>query len=306
MSLAILLAAMACGREERTSAPDAGLWDAHTHLSLYGLDGIDSLLAHGVTGVRDLGSDLEASLAWRGEIAAGRRRGPRFYTAGVILDGPKESATPRWTLATVDEAERAVDSLSRRGVDFIKTHNGLSRPVYFAVLRRARERGLRVASHLPRGVAAWEAADSGAGSIEHAAESILASPIYAGYAATVDEAIAWWRSPAGDAALQRLAATSVAVTPTLALYAANVDRPDAPAEREGRRRVLAFLSELTRRMYDAGIILLAGSDAGPRDGPVPGASLHQEMARLREAGIPDSAVRAAASTNIVDWLGARP
>lgn len=308
--VALLSAALLNGcRSANVGVPslEEGYWDAHTHLSLYGPSALDSLLAYGIVAVRDLGTDLEETLRWRDEIAAGRRRGPRIYTAGMILDGPKENATPRWMLRTPEEAEHAVDSLARRGVDFIKTHNSLTRPVYFAILRRARSHGLRVASHLPRGVPAWEAADSGAGSIEHAAESILASPLYAEYATTVDEAMDWWRSAAGDSALQRLARSGVSVTPTLALYAANVDRPASERDRQGRRRVLDFLVELTGRMYRAGIPLLAGSDLGPPEGPVrAGASLHAEMEWLRRAGLPEEAVRKAASHNVEQWLRRSP
>ena len=287
----------------------AGLWDAHVHLSLYGSSALDSLVTHGVVAVRDLGGNLDTSLTWRSEVAAGQRRGPRIYTAGAILDGPKADATtPRWTVRTADDAERAVDSLANRHVDFIKTHNGLSRPAYFAVLRRARSRGLRVASHLPRGVPAWEAADSGVGSIEHAAESMLASPIYAGYATSVDEAMAWWRSPAGAMAISRLAAhRTLAITPTLALYAANVDRPQREDERAGRRRVLTFLVELTGRLHRAGIPLLAGSDVSvPESGMVPGPSLLEELAWLERCGLTPSEARTAASENIARWLSTEP
>ena len=291
----------------QVQAPAAGLWDAHAHLSLYGAAALDSLVAHGVVAVRDLGGDLETTLRWRAEIAEGRRRGPTIYTAGVILDGPKEGATPRWTLRTPAEAEAAVDSLAGRQVDFIKTHNALAPAVYFAVLRRARLRGLRVATHLPRGVPAWVAADSGVGSIEHAAESLLASPIYAGYAGSAEEAMDWWRSAAGDSALRRLARTGVSVTPTLAAYAANVDRPAEAEARLARRGVLTFLVELTRRMYLAGITLMAGSDLALPGGPIrPGASLLEELAWLRRAGLPEAAVRDAASRNLARWLGRTP
>ena len=297
----------ACRAPAATPAPVRGYWDAHTHLSLYGADALDSLTAYGVVAVRDLGTDLDSTLQWKQDVALGKRRGPRIFTAGVILDGPKQDATPRWMLRTIRDAELAVDSLARRGVDFIKTHNGLERQVYFAVLRQARLRGLSVASHLPRGVPAWEAADSGVGSIEHVAESMLASPMYAGFAATPAEAMAWWRSPAGDSALARLAATGVSVTPTLALYAANVDRPSDPAVRQARREALDFLVELTRRMYLAGVPLMAGSDVAHRNGSVkPGASLHEEIKWLRRAGIPDSSVAHAASRNVERWLQGAP
>ena len=289
------------------ATPDGGLWDAHTHLSLYGDAALDSLVAHGVVAVRDLGGDLETSLQWRAAIAARERAGPRFYTAGVILDGPKPAGeVPRWTLRTPEDAERAVDSLAARQVDFIKTHNALAPATYFAVLRRARAHGLRVASHLPRGVPAWVAADSGVGSVEHAAESMLASPLYAGYANTVEEAMAWWRGPAGDSMLVRLATAypGLAVTPTLALYAANVERPETEAGRSGRRRALAFLVELTGRMHRAGIPLLAGSDVstpGPR-AVIPGPSLAAELEWLERAGLSRAAARAAAGQNVERWL----
>ena len=80
---------------------------------------------------------------------------------------------------------RAVDSLAGR-VDFLKTHNAIPPEAFFALVRRARERGLKVAAHLPVGVPAWTAAEAGVGSIEHrTAESLASSPIYAGVAKDV-------------------------------------------------------------------------------------------------------------------------
>ena len=285
--------------------PRTGLWDAHTHLSIYGPAALDSLQAYNVVAVRDLGANrLDEILRWRSEIAAGARKGPRIFTAGVILDGPKEDSTNRWTLRTEADAARAVDSLAKRGVDFIKTHNGLSRPVYFAVLRAAKAHNLKVASHIPRGIPAWEAADSGASSIEHAAESMMASPIYAGYATTLAEAAAWWKSPAGFSAIGRLKRSGVYFTPTLALYAANVDMPTDSAARAGRREALQSLVELTRLMHTAGIPIMAGSDiAVQRQDYRPGQSLKEEMSWLRRAGLSESEVKRAAGEHVARWLG---
>src|SRR5688572_6324962 len=86
-----------------------GLWDAHTHLSIYGADALDSLHGAGVVGVRDLGANnLDEILQWRSEIVTGKRKGPRIHTAGVILDGPKDDSANRWTIRNGREAERAV------------------------------------------------------------------------------------------------------------------------------------------------------------------------------------------------------
>lgn len=284
-----------------------GLWDAHTHLSFYGPNALDSLKAHNVVAIRDLGANkLDEILRWRSEIAAGIRQGPRIFTAGVILDGPKEDSANRWTLRTEADAAHAVDSLAKRRVDFIKTHNGLSRPVYFAVLRTAKAHKLKVASHLPRGVPAWEAADSGASSIEHAAESMMASSIYAGYAKDFAEAAAWWKSPAGHSAIGRIKRSGVYFTPTLALYAANVNLPTDSAARAGRGEALKALVELTRLMHKAGIPIMAGSDiAVPRQDYRPGQALKEEMTWLRRAGLSESEVKRAAGKNIARWLERR-
>ncbi|HZJ01969.1 MAG TPA: hypothetical protein VFD22_15010 [Gemmatimonadaceae bacterium] len=294
--LVVALTTMAC-------APGA-LWDAHTHLSMYGPSALDSLHAYNIVGVRDLGANkLDEILQWRDEINSGKRRGPKICTAGVILDGPKEDSSTRWIIRTEAEAARAVDSLAKRKVDFIKTHNGLSPAVYFAILRAAKEHHLKVVSHLPRGIPAWIAADSGAGSIEHAAESMMASPIYAGYAKTFSEAVAWWNSPAGDSAVVRLKKSRIYFTPTLALYAANVGLPTDSVVRAQRRSALPSLVELTRKMYRAGIPIMAGSDiATIRADYRPGQSLIEELSWLRRAGLTTRDVKRAASDNVEAWL----
>src|SRR5678815_3169112 len=135
-----------------------GLWDAHTHLTYWGEDALDSLAAYGVVGVRDCGGDPVLLKKWRDEIARGARRGPRPDSANRLI------------VRTPDDARRAVDSLAALHVDFVKTHVGIPPAAYYAVLRAARAHHLLVASHLPDGVPAWSAADSGAASIEHIVE----------------------------------------------------------------------------------------------------------------------------------------
>jgi imidazolonepropionase-like amidohydrolase len=309
-AIALSVAAMvggACSDTGTLQHPQArqspsGLWDAHTHLTWYGEDALRLLAQAGVTSVRDCGGDVATLKRWRSEIAAGKRIGPHIYFSGPALDGPKD-AKFRLTVNTPEEGRRAVDDLAAQGVDFIKTHNAISRDTYFAVIAEAHRKHLKVTSHLPKGVPAWEAADAGVDGVEHAAESLLTSPIYAGYAKDADEAMAWWRSPQGDAAIRRLAQQRVAVTPTLVTYQAFTEmRRDTPAY-EGRQRVMAFLLELTGRMYRAGVIILAGSDFASPDLPLrPGQSLLDEIALLEKAGLPRKAALAAAGSNVANWL----
>src|SRR4029077_17258850 len=61
-----------------------GLWDMHVHTFFGGwVPGgrevtLPLLLAHGVTGVRDMGSDLDPILAARADVEKGTLLGPRL------------------------------------------------------------------------------------------------------------------------------------------------------------------------------------------------------------------------------------
>ena len=285
-------------------APRTGFADAHVHLSYGSIDELDSLAAHGVTVVRDCGGDLAELQRWRREVETGVRRGPRLYIAGPVLDGPKEGASYRVTVTTAAEAERAVDSLAAAGVDFFKTHNAIPPAAFFAVLRRARTHRLRVAAHLPRGVPAWVAADSGVGSIEHAAESMLASPIYAGYVSDVAGAVRWWRSSAGDSAIGRLAASGVTLVPTLVRYEATIVLAPTPEFRAGREALLPDLLDLVGRLHRAGVPLMVGSDLvalpDPRD---PATGPERERALLAQAGLSAEEIAVAGSAAVLErWF----
>jgi hypothetical protein len=307
LTLAAALALTGCaGAPAAKSSSRLVLGDAHTHLSYRGAAALPALYAAGVDFVRDCGGDSSQLAQWRDEIAAGRRVGPRIFFSGRVIDGPKQLALYRITVTAPDEARRAVDTLADEGVDFIKTHNAVPREAYFAVLDEAHRRGLSVASHLPRGVSVRAAVEAGVGSIEHAAESLLASPIHAGAATTVDEAMAWWDSPAGAAEIKFLAESGVAVTPTLVAYEAFTELRRGTPVFEARQRVLEFLIRLTGRLHVAGVTLLAGSDFAGPDVPIePGASLRRELELLRLAGLSESALAQVAGPNLETWLTAR-
>ena len=71
-----------------------GLWDMHVH-EIFG-DWIPEeekitpalFILNGVTGVRDMGGDLEPLKKWRARAASGDLLGPRMVISGPMLDGP--------------------------------------------------------------------------------------------------------------------------------------------------------------------------------------------------------------------------
>ena len=187
-----------------------GLWDMHVHAFGYSFPDFAGplLLAHGVTGVRDMGFYVDTARHWRGEVAAGRVAGPRLV-AGGRLDGPPNRAPWVARAATADEARRAVDSLLDAGADFIKVYSHLPREAYFAAAEQARRRGVPLAGHVPYAVSVQEAARGGQRGIEHQDDLMRACG-------------------AEDAALR----AELASTP-----------PDAPPERQ-----LALIRDHARRM----------------------------------------------------------
>jgi imidazolonepropionase-like amidohydrolase len=150
-----------------------GLWDMHVHL-VFGdwfPDAKDISLplfvANGVTGVRDMGSELDVVQRWRDEIEAGRLIGPRILTSGPMLDGPKPRFPSSVTIATPEDGRRAVANLKRQGADFIKLQSLIPREAVFAIAEEAKKQEIAFEGHVPDAVRASEMSDAGMKSFEH-------------------------------------------------------------------------------------------------------------------------------------------
>jgi hypothetical protein len=150
-----------------------GLWDMHTHVYFDGTaaDGTDLILplflANGITGVHDMGSDLDAVLHARDEIAAHRLFGPRMIVSGPMLDGPKSQYKAAIPIATPEDGRNAVDMLKSRGVDFIKVQSGVPRDAYFAIAEESKKAGIAFEGHVPDAIRAAETVSAGQRTFEH-------------------------------------------------------------------------------------------------------------------------------------------
>src|SRR5262245_19800970 len=150
-----------------------GLWDMHTHAYFgWPRDFGDSyvlplFIANGITGIRDMGSDLDAVLHARSDVAEHPLVGPRMVVSGPLLDGPKVSFAASLAIATPDDGRKAVDTLATRGVDFIKIQSGVPRDAYFAIADEAKKRGIAIEGHVPDAIRASEAVAAGQRTFEH-------------------------------------------------------------------------------------------------------------------------------------------
>jgi imidazolonepropionase-like amidohydrolase len=150
-----------------------GLWDMHTHAYFgWAADFGDTyvlpmFIANGITGIRDMGSSLDAVLHAREAIAAHRLVGPRMVVSGPMLDGPHASYAAAIKIATPEDARKAVDMLKSRGVDFIKIQSGVPHDAYLAAADEASKAGIEFEGHVPDAVRASEAVAAGQRTFEH-------------------------------------------------------------------------------------------------------------------------------------------
>lgn len=152
-----------------------GLWDMHVHLwhkeNLFPM-----FLAYGVTGLRDMGSDLSQVNQWRKDIASGKFPGPRIETCGPGVDGfpSNDPKFPVVVVRTAKEARETYDRLDNMNVDFIEVLPTLPREAYFALVERARKYYSPVAGYVPGSVTVMEAVDARQKSIEHMSGILMA------------------------------------------------------------------------------------------------------------------------------------
>ena len=159
-----------------------GLWDNSTYTleaEKNNFPYFQMMIAHGVTGVRDIGTtmDLQENERLQNEINAGRILAPRLFYSGRTIDatnistqGTNEPWRVRMTLQAkdADEAVRYVEMLARAGVDFIHVGSYLSPEIVAVVARAAKKHNLPVVGHITFGYA--EASNAGVNSTEHFAD----------------------------------------------------------------------------------------------------------------------------------------
>lgn len=326
-----------------------GLWDMHVHTSREGRAAHfwPQFLAYGVTGVREMGSYLDSLQYWRARARQPGSGAPRIVYSSPMLDGSPTSWRHGYAVADSAAAVVAVDSMAALGFDFLKVYERLPRDAYFAIARRARERGIPFAGHIPRAVRAAEASDAGQRSFEHLGEDFYIACVPEGYARLeaflaartsgtgVDEALgrllgALQNGPTPEACaplFARMVANGTWLTPTLVLhqgryYADGLDAdprlrrvPPALARRWAGERRSGPDAEVGRRIgdqaartvamaRDAGVGILAGTDASDETFVFPGSGLHDELALLVDAGLTPLQALQAGTLNPARYLNA--
>ena len=321
-----------------------GLWDMHTH-TYFGRTAVDGndfilpmFLANGITGVRDMGSDLDSVLQARADIAAHKMMGPRMVVSGPMLDGPKSHYKQMILVATPEDGRKAVDTLKARGVDFIKVQSNVPREPYFAIAEEAKKDGIEYEGHVPDAIRASEAIASGQRTFEHLIGVFEASSPdedkYLTGKKSVGMFLATYDPAREEKIIQEIAANHVWQCPTLYWERGQwlVDAidwnkdPDIayapkrwvkawPRMQKGiveemdqdplavREKFVAHELDIVRKMHAAGIQFIAGTDAPAGVDLLPGISLHLELQRFVAAGFTPLEALQTATVNPAKFLG---
>lgn len=291
-----------------------GLADLHVHpLSE---DELLEYLRHGVTTVLIM-RGRPRFLAWRDRIEDGDLAGPTLYSVGPTTDGFPPLGWKFVGVTSPDAARCVVSDQEARGYDAIKVYNRYVSETFAAVNSAADSTGLPVVGHVPRALGSVRALELGQDMIAHGEEfyfadfrleddrpdrSLLPEIVNATRASgayvtpmlsSTPEIVRFVEDPEGLLAEPRMRfaapATYHAYKPENNGYAS---RPEPDAFVARNRIMYAFLRELTRALHEAGVPLLAGTDAGVVG--LPGDQLHRELEELVSAGLsPYEALRTA-------------
>src|SRR5271167_3513026 len=308
-----------------------GLFDMHAHAQP--LDGLLNI-ASGVTSVRDMGNDIEELKHLQDQWDSGAAIGPRVWKAGFI-DGRGPFQAPTGLYAdTPEEAEAAVNRYADLGYIQIKVYSSLKPELLPGIVKTAHARGLRVSGHIPNGMIASQFVEAGADEVQHinfiflnflagkvkdtrttesftavganAAKLDLESKEVNDFIAllqrhhtTVDVTLATFEGMFTG----RPGKVSPDFAPVLSRLPAQVQRsaytgglPVTQDNDQLYKDSYRAMLRMTKRMFDAGIPILAGTDS------IAGIMLHRELELEVEAGIPPAKALQIATFNAARLL----
>lgn len=300
-----------------------GYVDAHYHFRHP--DELLNFLAYGVTTVLNLGQSLKESrelMALRHSISRGEVTGPQVYTTERIIANGIDPRTP-------EEGRAYVRELSVNGYDFVKIYNEIPQDVFDAVATESHKLGLSVFGHIPRTFSPEYSFSNGLNVVAHA-EEFYFTYFEGARDKDFDDFDATQLPDINKTSelIELLIKNEIAVIPTLAGSFAhqvfwddeesvfadpeltylhpsltslwrsmNILQREPLDKRMLRERIKYALShEIIRRMHDAGVPIVTGTDAAIPNVP-PGKSLHRELRELVKTGL-DFREALAATTSV--------
>jgi imidazolonepropionase-like amidohydrolase len=283
-----------------------GLADMHVHSELRNDLAVD--LANGITTVLNMGGARSGFIdTIVPEVNRGALPGPHVYAA-FLVDGTTEYNG--FVIKTPAEARAIVELARTNNYDFMKVYVGLKRDVFDALADEGRRQGLPLVGHGATAVRLDHQLAQGQVLVAHAEEFFYTFFTPPGVEES-DTPPELSRIPSAVALVERTGATVTADLATYAAIAHQIGHPKvlagflgdpriaylSPNDRLAWRssvygtktakleRKLAFLRTMVKAMADAGVELVAGTDAPGVPGMFPGFSLHDDLDELQRSGL---------------------
>jgi imidazolonepropionase-like amidohydrolase len=300
-----------------------GLFDMHAHVAgvrknSYNQDfsenALKMLLDYGVTTIRSAAGPTNQSIALKHNVSEGIIEGPEMFTAGILLNGPQITIPfVEKQISTEEQAREEVRNQAAAGVDYVKLYVGLPPNLAQAAIDEAHSLGIGVIGHLY--MTSWtDAAYMGIDALTHGV------PVNPSLLPSGDSREQFLENGGGpfdhflwldfldldsteiNEMINALVENSVPVDPTLSIYETMLKDDGYGLSDPQNQLRWAKVLQLTKIMHDEGVQILSGSDI-PNFGLIPGASLHNELELLTEAGIKPLEVVAIATNNGAEALG---
>ena len=303
-----------------------GLFDMHAHVAgvrknsynqNFSENALDMLLDYGVTTIRNPAGPTNQSIALKHNVSEGNIEGPEIFTAGRLLNGPQITIPfVEKQISNEEEAREEVRNQAAAGVDYVKLYVGLPPNLVKAAIDEAHIQGIKVIGHLY--MTSWtDAANLGIDALAHgvpvnpfllSADDHKREKFLENDGGPFDHFL-WLdlvdlNSTEIEEMINALVENDIPVDPTLSIYEAMLKDDgygDGFSDPQNQLRWAKVL-QLTKIMYDNGVQILSGTDI-PNFGLVPGASLHNELELLAEAGIKPLEVIEIATNNGAKALG---
>lgn len=286
-----------------------GLIDAHTHV--FTEDALRQALVFGVTTELDMFTDYQFAAQMRQEQAAGEANDRAdIFSAGTLATAPGGHGTQFGlqipTLTSADQAESFVADRIAEGSDYIKviiedgSEMGMVMPsldeeIVTAVISAAKAQGMLTVVHVQTLDAARQAVAAGADGLAHIFVDAVADTDFVHNAVVQGIFVIPTLSVMQHIGHEPLD-TTIINDPFLSPYLTSSDIQSLNSPYTGFDGLsLANAQETVRLLFEAGIPILAGTDA-LNPGTAYGASMHRELVLLTEAGLsPIDALRSATS-----------
>jgi imidazolonepropionase-like amidohydrolase len=302
-----------------------------------------TLLAFGITTVRNAAAPSAEGVKLRDDVASGRIPGPRIFTAGEALDHFRGRQGPFVYVGSGLDVRREIERQARQRVDFIKLYAKLPARLAAAAIQTAHAHGLKVIGHL--GETSWkEAANLGIDGICHGASwdsATLPREKRSAYGKSskpyLKKRLDWidWLDLDGPEISEMISALvqhRVVVDTTLIAYETKFrgndplyvespdltfvpepvlnmwrrgDSPTSDWTSEDHERARALWPRVLAliKLYSDRGVRLVAGTDIPNPWVIPGASLHRELELLASAGIPPQVVIQMATKNAAEALG---